>query len=180
MNDEEIKTTGEEENAPKEVDIQEKGADTSLEEIPPDIEEEFKEEISYHKEAEATGEEELRLRMKRRILKSFKWQKDIITPFSKELDITPEELEDILMKRMDMSSLVAIHPRFESSKTRCTKERLHSDLMLCWLSDVMEIITEEEAEEIKEKIAFKILKEDEPYKIALEEGKKELLEYLKR
>jgi energy-converting hydrogenase A subunit M len=145
-----------------------------------EIEEEFKEEIGYAKEEEAATDEELLLRMKKRIIQSYRWREDIIAPFSEELKISPEELEEILMKRLDMSSLEALQPRFESSKPRCTKERIHSDLKLCWLCDVMNILTEDEAEEIKNKIAIKILKEDEPYEDALEEGRRELLEHLKR
>lgn len=149
-------------------------------EISEKLEKEFEEEIGFEKEAKATNEEELRLRLKRRILASYKWQQDIIIPFSEELKITPEELEEILMKRLDMSSLEALHPLFESSKLRCTKEKIHSDLKLCWLSDVMNILSEEEAEHIKNEIAFKILKKGESYEKALEDGRKELVEYLKR
>lgn len=179
--DEEIKTTEEEEKTSQdEVDTSQEEIDTSAQETSLDIEEEFKGEVKYPREAEATSEEELRHRMKLRILKSFKWQKDIIIPFSEELNITQEELEEILMRRMDMSSLVAIHPRFESSRLRCTLEKIHSDLKLCWLSDVMDLLTREEAEDIKHKTAFKILKEDVHYEKALEEGRKEIVEYLKR
>ena len=52
--------------------------------------------------------------MKGRILSSYRWQEDIIKPFSEEMDIAPETLEKILMRRLDMSSLEALHPRFES------------------------------------------------------------------
>jgi len=145
-----------------------------------EIEEEFKEEIAFQKEEEAASDEELLLRMKKRIIESYRWREDIVMPFSDELQISPEELEDILMKRLDMSSLEAIHPRFESSKARCTKERIHADLKLCWLCDVMNLLTEDEAENIKNKIAFKILKEDKSYEEAIRDGREELLEYLKR
>lgn len=172
--EEEEESTSEEKNTPEEE------IDSSEDVISPDIEKEFEEEIKFQKEAQATSEEELRLRMKKRILASFKWQEDIIIPFSKELEITSDELEEILMKRLDMSSLEAIHPRFESSLLRCTKERIHSDLKLCLLCDVMDLLTEEEAEDIKTKISIKIFKEDKNYEKALEEGRKELVEYLKR
>jgi energy-converting hydrogenase A subunit M len=118
--------------------------------------------------------------MKKRIINSYRWYEDVVIPFSEEFNISPEELEEILMKRLDMASLEAIHPRFESSKLRCTKERIHSDLKLCWFCDVMNILTAEEAEEMKNRIAYKVLKEKESYQDALEEGRKELLEYLKR
>jgi len=182
--EEEENTSEEEENTSEEkvntsdegVDLPEEETDSSVDEISPEIEEEFEEEIKFEKEAPAASEEELRLRMKMRILKSYKWQEDIIIPFSKELEISPEELEDILMKRLDMSSLEALQPRFESSRLRCTKEKIHSDLKLCWLSDVMDLLTEEETEQMKNKVAFKIFKEDKSYEEALEEGRKELVE----
>ncbi|MCE5214521.1 MAG: DUF1959 domain-containing protein [Methanobacterium sp.] len=145
-----------------------------------ELEKEFEEEISYPKEEEAASDEELLIRMKKRIIRSYRWYEDVIKPFSEEFKISTEELEDILMKRLDMSSLEALQPRFESSKLRCTKERLHSDLKICWLCDVMNILTDDEAEDIKNKIAFKVLIKKEPYKNALEEGKKELLDHLKR
>jgi energy-converting hydrogenase A subunit M len=141
---------------------------------------ELEEEFEYVKEEEAVNDEELLLRMKKRIIKSYTCHKDVIIPFSEELKISPEELEEILMKRLDMSSLEALQPRFESSKFRCTKERIHTDLRLCWLCDVINILTEDEAEEIKNKITFEVLKENKSYENALEDGKRELLEYLKR
>ncbi|MDD1774190.1 MAG: DUF1959 domain-containing protein [Methanobacterium sp.] len=157
--------------------------DTNIQEIndefAAEMEDEFRIEIAVDKEEEAATDEELYLRMKRRIVKSFRWQEDIIIPFSKELNITSVELEEILMKRLDMSSLEALHPRFESSKYRCTKERIHSDLKLCWLLDVMNLLTLEEAEEIKNRITLKIVTKNEPYEKALKEGRKELVEYLK-
>ncbi len=122
--------------------------------------------------------EELLITMKKRILASYKWHKDVIVPFAAELEISPEELEEILMKRLDMSSLEAINPRFESSKLRCIKEKIHSDLRLCWLCDVMNILTEEESENIKNRIAYEVLEENKPYDKAIEEGRKDLLEDL--
>ena len=119
---------------------------------------------------------ELLITMKKRILHSYKWREDVIIPFAKELEISTDELEEILMKRLDMSSLEAINPRFESSKLRCIKERIHADLRLCWLCDVMNIITKEKSTIIKNKIAYEILKENKPYEKAIEEGRKNLLE----
>jgi energy-converting hydrogenase A subunit M len=141
---------------------------------------EFNEEFEYVKEAAAANDEELLLRMKKRIINSYTWHKDVIIPFSEELKISPEELEEIFIKRLDMSSLEALQPRFESSRFRCTKERIHTDLSLCWLCDVINILTEDEAEKIKNKITYEVLKENKSYEDALKDGKRELLEYLKR
>ena len=124
--------------------------------------------------------EKLLITMKKRIIESFKWREDVVIPFAKELEISPDELEEVLMKRLDMSSLEAINPRFESSQLRCIKERIHADLRLCWLCDVMNIITEEESEKIQNKIAYEILRENKPYDEAIEEGRKDLLEDLMR
>lgn len=125
-------------------------------------------------------DEELLRTMKMRIVKSYRWQEDIIKPFSKELDISQEDLEDILIKRLDMSSLEAIHARFENSKERCLKERIDADLRLCWLCDVTNLLNAQEADEIKTKIAREIIWENKNYKKALEDGWKDLLEYLMR
>jgi energy-converting hydrogenase A subunit M len=118
--------------------------------------------------------------MKMRIVESYRWKLDIITPISKELEISEDQLEEILIKRLDMASLEALHPRYESSKHYCIKEKLHSDLRLCWLCDVMNILSEAEAEQIKNKLASEILNEDKSYEQAIEDGKKEMLEYLMR
>ena len=136
--------------------------------------------MSEYKPRTEIEDEELLITMKKRILASYKWQKDVIIPFASELEISPEELEEILMKRLDMSSLEAINPRFESSKLRCMKERIHADLRLCWLCDVMNLLTEEESKTIQNKIAYEVLNEDKPYDIAIEEGRKDLLEDLMR
>ena len=124
--------------------------------------------------------EKLLITMKKRIIESFKWREDVVIPFAKELEISPDELEEVLMKRLDMSSLEAINPRFESSQLRCIKERIHADLRLCWLCDVMNILTEEESERIQNKIAYEVLRENKPYDEAIEEGRKDLLEDLMR
>jgi energy-converting hydrogenase A subunit M len=118
--------------------------------------------------------------MKMRIVESYRWKLDIIQPISKELEIPEEQLEEILIRRLDMASLEALHPRYESSKHYCVKEKLHSDLRLCWLCDVMNILTEEEAEKIKNKIASEILTKGKSYQEAMEDGRKDLLEYLMR
>lgn len=136
--------------------------------------------MSEYKPNTKIEDEELLITMKKRILASYKWHKDVVVPFADELEISPEELEEVLMKRLDMSSLEAINPRFESSKLRCIKEKIHSDLRLCWLCDVMNILTEEESENIKTKIAYEVLNENKPYDKAIEEGRKDLLEDLMR
>jgi len=127
----------------------------------------------------ADKNESLMKLLKKRILKSYRWQEDIIKPFSKEMDVKEETLEEILIKRLDMSSLEALHPRLESSKFSCIRDKIHADLQICWLSDVMEIISPDYADIIKNKIAKEVI-EGKNYKDAIKDGKKELIEYLMR
>jgi len=44
----------------------------------------------------------------------------------------------------------------------------------------MNLLTKEESEDIKTRTAIKIIKDEKSYEKFLEEGKKELVEYLKR
>jgi energy-converting hydrogenase A subunit M len=136
--------------------------------------------MSRYKPNTEIENEELLITMKKRIIESYKWRNDVVIPFARELEISPDELEEVLMKRLDMSSLEAINPRFESSQLRCIKERIHADLRLCWLCDVMNILTVEESERIQNKIAYEVLKENKSYDKAIEEGRKDLLEDLMR
>ncbi len=139
-----------------------------------------KEDIGKTGDISSLDEDEVMRIMKMRIVESYRWQLDIVEPISKELGISEDQLEEILIKRLDMASLEALHPRYESSKHYCIKEKLHSDLRLCWLADVMNILSEEETEEIKNKIAAEILTKGKSYQEALEDGRKDLLEYLMR
>ncbi|HII84118.1 MAG TPA: DUF1959 domain-containing protein [Methanobacterium subterraneum] len=139
-----------------------------------------REEIGKTGDISSMDEDDVLRIMKMRIVESYRWKLDIIKPISKELEISEEQLEEILIKRLDMASLEALHPRYESSKHYCIKEKLHSDLRLCWLCDVMNILSEEESEEIKNKIAAEILTNGKSYQEAMEDGRKDLLEYLMR
>lgn len=123
-------------------------------------------------------EGELMRLMKRRILESYRWQDDVVKPLSRELEIDVEEFQDILMDKLDMSSLEALHPRFESARPRCIREKLHSDLQLCWLVDVMEIISVDDAEALKDEITELVLAGRE-YSEALSEGRRRLHEILR-
>ncbi len=139
-----------------------------------------REEIGKTGDISSMDEDDILRIMKMRIIESYRWKLDIIKPISKELGISEDQLEEILIRRLDMASLDALHPRYESSKHYCIKEKLHSDLRLCWLCDVMNILSEEEADEIKNKIASEILTKGKSYPEALEDGRKDLLEYLMR
>lgn len=122
-------------------------------------------------------DKELLEKMKLRILRSFKWKEDIVTPLANDLEISNEEIEKILMNHLDMSSLEALHPTFESARPKCIANKLHVDLLFCWLCDVMELITVEEADRIKMDLVNKIIN-GKDYDDALEYGKKQVLELL--
>ncbi len=61
--------------------------------------------------------------MKMRIIDSYRWRVDIIEPFSKEFGISEEDFKEMLIKRLDMASLEALHARYESSQYYCIKEK---------------------------------------------------------
>jgi energy-converting hydrogenase A subunit M len=115
--------------------------------------------------------------MKTRIIRSYRWREDIVKPLSEELEIDLDLFENILIKKLDMSSLEALHPRFESARPRCIQERIHADLRLCWLEDVMEIVSPEQSVAIKTKISNEVIN-GKDYDEALEDGKQELLKIL--
>ena len=91
--------------------------------------------------------------MKKRVIGSFKWQEDIIIPFSKEFGCTTEDLEDLFMDLLDMSSLEALHGTLEIANHKCLLERLDADLRLPWYVDVLELLSVEQGDELKNKVA---------------------------
>lgn len=124
-------------------------------------------------------DDEARLKlMKERVIRSFRWQKDIIIPFSKEFGCTPEELEDVFMDLLDMSSLEALHGTLEVANHECLLERLDADLRLPWYIGVLELLSVEQGEELKNKVTHKI-KHGKSYDDALNEGRKDLFNLLK-
>lgn len=122
-------------------------------------------------------DEKLLEKMKLRILRSFKWKNDVVNPLANELEISNKKMEKILMNHLDMSSLEAIHPTFESVKSKYIAEKLHTDLRLSWLCDVMEIISAEESNRIKITLVKEII-DGKNYDDALIDGKKQLLDLL--
>ena len=127
---------------------------------------------------EMDSDEKLKL-MQKRIIKSYAWQRDIIVPLSKEFDCTVDEFEEVLFNSLDMSSLEALHATFESAQDICLYQKLNADLRLCWFVDTLELITREDAKNLKLK-AVKMIKDGKPYEDALKEGQLELFELLKK
>ena len=124
-------------------------------------------------------DEEAKLKlMKKRVVESFKWQEDVIIPFSKEFDCTTEELEDLFMDLLDMSSLEALHGTLEVANHECLVEKLDADLKLPWFVDILELLSHKQGDELKNKVASEI-ESGKSYDDALKEGRKDLFNLLK-
>lgn len=117
--------------------------------------------------------------MQKRIIKSYAWQRDIIVPLSKDFNCTVDELEDVLFDLLDMSSLEALHSTFESAQDICLYQKFNADLRLCWFNGTLEIISAEDARNLKMKLVNEV-KNGKSYEDALKEGQLELFELLKK
>ena len=117
--------------------------------------------------------------MKLRVLHSFKWEKDITIPLSEEFGISKEEFDDILMNHFDMSDLENLHATYEIANREKIKRQLHLDLRLYWLSDVIKLVSEEDADRICHKLTKDIVKNGKKYEDALEEGRAEIISIIK-
>lgn len=117
--------------------------------------------------------------MQRRIVKSYAVQRDVIVPLSEEFDCTVEELEEVFFHLFDMSSLQALHATFESAQDICLYQKLNADLRLCWFNGTLEIISDEDAKNLKMKLVNEV-KNGKSYGDALKEGQLELFELLKK
>lgn len=116
--------------------------------------------------------------MKKRIVGSYAWQRDIIVPLSKDFDCTTDELEHIFFDLLDMAELENMHGRFETAQYLCLFKKLYADLKLCWFVDSMELISKDEADELTERLANEII-EGKDYSDVLKKGQKELFTILK-
>jgi energy-converting hydrogenase A subunit M len=117
--------------------------------------------------------------MQERIIKSFAWQRDLIVPLSKDFDCTVEELEEVFFNLFDMSSLEALHGTFESAEDICLYQKFNADLRLCWFSGSLEVISPEDAKNLKMKLVEEV-KNGKSYEEALKEGQLEIFELLKK
>ncbi|MBQ6098633.1 MAG: DUF1959 family protein [Methanobrevibacter sp.] len=123
------------------------------------------------------SDERLKL-IQKRIIKSYAWQRDIIVPLSKEFDCTVDELEDVFFDLLDTSSLENLHGTFESAEDICLYQKLNADLRLCWFNGTLELISADEARELKMNVIEEI-KNGKSYDDALKEGQLKLFELLK-
>ena len=117
--------------------------------------------------------------MQKRIIRSYAWQRDIIVPLSKDFDCSTEELEEVFLNSLDMSSLNALHTTFDSAQDICLNQKLNADLRLCWFSDTLELISKEDGKNLKMKLINEI-RNGKSYEDALKEGHLELFELLKK
>lgn len=117
--------------------------------------------------------------MQKRIIKSYAWQRDIIIPLSKDFDCTVDELEEVLFNSLDMSSLEALHATHESAQDICLYQKFNADLRLCWFNGSLELISDEDAKNLKMKLVNEV-KNGKSYEDALKEGHLELFELLKK
>ena len=122
--------------------------------------------------------ERLRL-MQTRIIKSYAWQRDVIVPLSKDFDCTVEELEEVFFDLFDMDTLNGLHGTFSSAEDICLYQKFNADLRLCWFSGTLEVISPEDAKELKMKLVREV-KNGKSYEDALKEGHLELFELLKK
>ena len=97
--------------------------------------------------------------MKLRVLRSFKWNAQIVHPLAQEFDITDEEFEEILKK----DGLF---------------RRIYIDLRFHWFCDVLELVSPEDAEAISIKAAEEVWN-GKDYEEALKTGREEILDLIK-
>ena len=107
--------------------------------------------------------------MKLRVLRSFKWNAQIVHPLAQEFGIEDEEFEEILMNHFDMSYLENMHATFR---------RIYIDLRFHWFCDVLELVSPEDAEAISIKAAEEVWN-GKDYEEALKTGREEILELIK-
>ena len=85
------------------------------------------------------NEDERFILMKTRILKSFRWQEDIIIPLSKEFGISTEEMEDIFMNDLDMSSLEGLHGTFKVAELEALAMKFYASLVTAFHAFTKEV-----------------------------------------
>ena len=78
-----------------------------------------------------------------------------------------------------MDTLEAMHGTFTSAKDICLYQKFHADLRLCWFSGTLEIISAEDAKQLKMKLVNEV-KNGKSYEDALKEGHLELFKLLKK
>ena len=116
--------------------------------------------------------------MKDRMVKTYICQRDIILPLAEDFDCTPEEVEHMFFDSLDMSEVLSLHATFETAHYQCLIKKLHADLRLCWFVGNLGLLSKEDGDNLKEKLASQII-DGKNYSDVLKEGQKELFQLLK-
>ena len=111
--------------------------------------------------------------MKNNIIQSFKWQKEVFIPTSKEFGVEKEVMEKFYMDNLDMSTLEALFGYLETSRELELAHRFHYDLRITFFCDALHFIDEESANKLKAKLAHEVA-EGKKYEDVLKEGREEL------
>ena len=88
-------------------------------------------------------------------------------------------MEEVFFHLFDMSSLQALHATHESAQDICLYQKFNADLRLCWFNGTLEVISDEDARDLKMKLVNEV-KNGKTYEEALKEGQLELFELLKK
>lgn len=115
--------------------------------------------------------------MKLRVLRSFKWNADMVHPIAREFDIPDEEFERILMNHFDMSYLENMHATFEIAEKDRLFRKVYIDLRFPWFCDVLELVCDEDANEISMNAAEDIWN-GKDYEEALKTARDEILKLI--
>ncbi|AEF97155.1 DUF1959 domain-containing protein [Methanotorris igneus] len=104
---------------------------------------------------------------------------EVIIPISKVLNLPTEEVVEIFVRKCDSATLYELHAYAEQAKMGCLGRRVDIDLGLCWLSDFFGLISKKDADLIRKKVVESHILYKKPYKEALEEGRKLIIQLLK-
>ena len=84
----------------------------------------------------------------------------------------------LLHNLLDMSSLEALHATYVTAQETCLAEKFNADLRLCWFVDTLELISKEDATNLKDKLVKEVMN-GKKYDEVLEEGQIEVFQILK-
>jgi len=104
---------------------------------------------------------------------------EVIVPISKVLNLPIDEVVEIFVRKCDSATLYELHAYAEQAKMGCLGRKVDIDLGLCWLSDFFGLISKKDADLIRKKVVESHILYKKPYKEALEEGRKLIIQLLK-
>ncbi|EHP84525.1 DUF1959 domain-containing protein [Methanotorris formicicus] len=120
------------------------------------------------------------LEQKYNIIKDNRYiMEEVIVPISKVLNLPIDEVVEIFVRKCDSATLYELHAYAEQARMGCLGRKVDIDLGLCWLSDFFGLISRKDADLIRKKVVESHILHKKPYKEALEEGRKLILQLLK-